>query len=85
MSSARTISLGAALVWTRDLRRGYFWVTALCVNWVLGALSYYVLPSLGPAFADPQILSGLPQTGVSALQEALWSARSEVLTDPFST
>jgi len=79
------ISLGAALVWTRDLRRGYFWVTALCVNWVLGALSYYVLPSLGPVYVRPELFADLPFTGVTRLQEQLWSERLEVLASPSAT
>ncbi len=79
------ISLGAALVWTRDLRRGYWWVTALCVNWVLGALSYYVLPSLGPVYVEPGLFAALPQTPVSELQATLWQERQEVLADPHAT
>jgi membrane-associated phospholipid phosphatase len=79
------ISLGVALVWTRDLRRGYFWVTALCVNWVLGALSYYILPSLGPVYVRPEIFADLPFTGVTRLQEQLMSERIEVLASPNAT
>jgi hypothetical protein len=79
------ISLGVALVWSRDLRRGYWWVTALCVNWVLGALSYYVLPALGPAFVRPDLFVDLPTTGVTALQSSLWEHRLEVLADPYAT
>ena len=51
-------SLGAALVWSRSLDRGLFYALALSFNWILGAASYYVFPSLGPAFNDP---SGLPR------------------------
>jgi membrane-associated phospholipid phosphatase len=79
------ISLGASLILASNPIPGLWWVTALGINWTLGALSYYLLPSLGPAFVDPQVFSGLPQTGVTALQESLWTARNEVLTDPFST
>jgi hypothetical protein len=79
------ISLGASLILASNPVPGMWWVTALGINWTLGVASYYVLPSLGPAFVDPQILSGLPQTGVTALQDSLWTARNEVLSDPFST
>ena len=79
------ISLGAALVWTRDLRRGYFWVTALCVNWVLGALSYYVLPSLGPVYVRPDRFADLPFTEVTRLQDTLMAHRLEVLASPTAT
>ena len=76
------LSLGAALVWGRNVRTGAFYVTALCVNWVLGTISYYVVPSLGPVFVRPELFWDLPATGVSALQESLASARAEVVADP---
>lgn len=76
------ISLGAALVWTRDVARGFWYVTALGINWLLGALSYYVLPSLGPVFVEPSLFSDLPVTGASRLQQTLLDDRLAVLTDP---
>ena len=79
------ISVAAALVWTRDVRRGYWYVTALGVNWVLGTASYYLLPSLGPVYVDPSVFADLPSTGVSALQAALLDQRVEVLAGPDST
>ena len=76
------LSLGAALVWCRRLRSGYLYVTVLCLNWLLGALSYYVLPSLGPVFAQPELFAALPPTPVSDLQAMLESDRRAVLEDP---
>ena len=76
------LSLGAALVWGRSIRMGSWYVTALCLNWLLGALSYYLLPSLGPVFVAPEVYAELPETGVSLLQESLARARLEVLADP---
>jgi hypothetical protein len=76
------LSLGAALVWGRSIRIGSWYVTALCLNWLLGAVSYYVVPSLGPVFVHPERYAGLPETGVSLLQESLARARLEVLADP---
>ncbi|HWC25118.1 MAG TPA: phosphatase PAP2 family protein [Solirubrobacteraceae bacterium] len=79
------LSLGAALVWTRDLARGFWYVTALGVNWVLGAASYYLVPSLGPVFVRPSLYAELPATSVSQLQETLLSERLQVLADPHAT
>ena len=79
------MSLGAALVWSADLARGAWYVTALCLNWVLGAASYYVLPSLGPVFARPEWYSDLPETGASRLQQALLDERAAVLANPYAT
>jgi hypothetical protein len=76
------ISLGAALIWGRNVRIGSWYVTALCLNWLLGAVSYYLVPSLGPVFVHPERYAGLPETGVSLLQESLARARLEVLADP---
>ena len=76
------LSLGAALVWGRSVRVGSMYVTALCLNWLLGALSYYLVPSLGPVFARPERYADLPETGVSLLQESLARARLKVLADP---
>jgi hypothetical protein len=76
------LSLGAALVWGRSARLGSWYVTALCLNWLLGTASYFLLPSLGPIFWLPEVYADLPETGVAALQESLQSSRLKVLADP---
>ena len=76
------LSLGAALVWGRSVRIGAWYVTALCLNWLLGAVTYYAVPSLGPVFVRPERYADLPATGVSALQSSLLGARFDVLADP---
>jgi CDP-diacylglycerol--glycerol-3-phosphate 3-phosphatidyltransferase len=77
------ISLAAALVWFgRDTRHGLWYATALSLNWVLGAVSYYLLPSLGPAFVAPELFSDLAPTASSALQHSLWVQRLAVLFGP---
>ena len=79
------LSLGAFLVWGRDLSLGAWYATALSLNWVLGAASYYLVPTLGPAFAQPQTFWELPDTGVAALQQSLFRARVDVLADPWAS
>jgi hypothetical protein len=79
------ITLAFALVWSRDVHKGFWYVTALCLNWVLGAASYYVLPSLGPAYIHPGDFTMLPETGVASLQDSLLMGRYWVLTDPHAT
>jgi hypothetical protein len=64
------------------MSRGFWYVTALCLNWPLGVLSYYLLPSLGPAFAYSYLYEGLPQTGVMNLQESLLNNRLNILANP---
>lgn len=76
------VSLGAFLLLSRNVRVGAWYATALCLNWVLGVMSYYALPTLGPAFARPQAFWSLPYTSVTELQDALFRARVDVLADP---
>ena len=47
------LSMALALVFTRDLSSGLFFTTALWMNWSLGALSYLLVPALGPIYAFP--------------------------------
>jgi CDP-diacylglycerol--glycerol-3-phosphate 3-phosphatidyltransferase len=73
------ISLAAALVWFGDTRKGLWYAAALCLNWILGAASYYLIPSMGPAFVAPELFSELAPSASSSLQHALWAERLNVL------
>lgn len=79
------LSLAAALIWFDNLSLGAWYVTALSFNWLLGAVSYYALPSLGPIYVHPEVFADLPDTAVAGLQGALWRNRIEVLADPHAT
>lgn len=76
------LTLGAFLVWGKDLSLGAWYATALSLNWVLGAISYYMIPTLGPAFAQPQSYLDLPETSASALQRSLFRAGAGFKEDP---
>jgi membrane-associated phospholipid phosphatase len=77
-------SVVGALIWLRDVRAASWYVTALCLNWILGTVSYYLVPSLGPVFVRPNRYADLPETGVTVLQRALAETRLEVLINPTS-
>ncbi len=81
------ISLAAALVWSTDIYKGFWYVTALCLNWLLGAISYYIVPSYGPAYplSTQGDYNSLPETGVEALQSGLLWASVDVISDPTQT
>lgn len=79
------LSLGAALVWSKNVTTGFWYVTALCINWVLGAASYYWVPSQGPYYANREIFLDLPETGVTQLQDALGAGRDRYYADPHAT
>ncbi|KAA1421081.1 inositol phosphorylceramide synthase [Nocardioides humilatus] len=76
------VSIAIALVWTRHIQAGAWYVTAVAVDWCLGALIYVLVPTVGPIYSDPGMFSGLPHTYVSDLQETLLTDRLAVLADP---
>jgi hypothetical protein len=75
-------TLAFALVFSRNLQAGLFYVTAQSINWLLAAGSYFLLPSLGPVYAEPAAFAHLPASGVTQLQELLLDQRLEFLRDP---
>src|SRR5215216_3711593 len=75
-------TLAVALVFSRNLHSGLFYATALSLNWLLGAASYFLLPSLGPVYADPGAFSALAGTDAGRLQAVLLEQRTEFLRDP---
>ena len=74
----------AWLVWSRNISYGYWYVTANCLTWTLGTISYYMLPTMGPNFWYPWLYRDLDVTGVTDLQDSLWSGRQNVRFNPFS-
>ena len=75
-------TLAVGLVFSRDLQAGLFYTTAQSINWLLGAGSYFLLPSLGPVYAEPAAFANLPVSGVTQLQGILLDQRVEFLRDP---
>jgi hypothetical protein len=78
-------SLVVALVWSRNVRAGEWFVTAIAVDWVLGVATYFAVPTLGPVYANPWLFADLPRTWVSSLQTTMIHERYDVLLDPFGT
>lgn len=78
------ITVAAWAVWSRNVSFGYWYITADCLAWSLGTASYYIIPTLGPNFAFPWLYHGLADTGVSALQDAIYYGRENVLVNPFA-
>jgi cadmium resistance protein CadD (predicted permease) len=76
------ITLGLVLTWSKNASLGAWYATALSLNWVLGAASYYILPTLGPAFFQPSMFAELPDSGVSALQNSLFKNGVDFKADP---
>lgn len=78
------LSLGLALVFSERLQVSLFYATALSLNWLLGAATYFLLPALGPIYVDPATFASLPHTEVTYLQQLLLDQRVGFLDDPAS-
>ena len=76
------LTIGVALVFSRELKAGLFYTTAQSINWLLGAGSYFLLPALGPVYADPATFAGLPPSYAAHLQGVLLDQRVAFLRDP---
>lgn len=79
------VSLAIALVWSRTYRASAWFVTAIAVDWALGAVTYFIVPSLGPAYARPENFADLPHTPNTDLINQLMEDRFAVLTNPHTT
>jgi len=79
------VSLAIALVWTRRTGAGAWYVTAIAVDWLLGVVVYYLVPSLGPIYSSPGDFAALPHTWVTSLEADLWNDRVAVLSGPHAT
>ncbi|MDQ3113116.1 MAG: phosphatase PAP2 family protein [Actinomycetota bacterium] len=77
-------TLAFALVFSRNLQSGLLYVTAQSINWLLAAASYFLLPALGPVYAEPAAFADLPTSAVTQLQDLLLDQRLEFLRDPAS-
>ena len=76
------ISFVAALVFAGRIRDGYVFLTAAIWAWILGTLSYYLIPSLGPFASAPGDFDGLSRTFINSKQETLLVDRLHLLEDP---
>jgi hypothetical protein len=79
------LSVGATLVWSTDRASALWWISVLSISWVLGAVSYFLIPSMGPAFVDPQLFTSLPHTPTAALQQSLLEERQTFLASPVAS
>ncbi len=76
------LTIGVALVFSTELKLALLFVAAQSINWVLGAASYFLLPSLGPIYWDPAAFAHLPVSEVTHLQAVLLDQRVAFLSDP---
>ncbi len=77
-------TLAIALVWTRRSTTGEWFVTAISLDWLLGVAAYYLLPTLGPVYADPAQFADIATTPNTEVQQMLMDDRVAVLADPWA-
>jgi hypothetical protein len=79
------VSIAIALVWTRSTSASAWYVTAVAVDWVLGAILYVLVPTLGPIYSAKQHFATLPHTYVTELEASLLSDRTAVVAHPWGS
>jgi hypothetical protein len=72
----------AGVVFPTRMRDAYVAMAAGLWIWVLGTISYYVIPSLGPFHQDPQTFAHLPHMMIQDTQARYMEARAGFLADP---
>jgi len=78
-------SLAVALVWARRDRISSWWVTAVSLDWIMGVVLNFALPTLGPIYDRPGDFADLTPTSTTSLQQSMWTERLDVLADPAHT
>jgi PAP2 superfamily protein len=79
------VSLAAAMVWSRNVRLGSWYVTAIAIDWALGVATYYLVPTVGPIYHQPGVFQDLSDTAAGRLQTSMWQERVDVIADPAAT
>lgn len=81
---ARVIALAilVAPAFITRTRRGMVMLTAGMWAWILGTISYYAIPSLGPVFSAPGDFTDLPHTFITDHVANYLSERQEFLANP---
>jgi membrane-associated phospholipid phosphatase len=76
------LSLVGTLALVPSVRKAYVFLCAATYAWILGTLSYYILPSLGPYATAPWEFSGLRVTPITDTQAEYLLERAQFLADP---
>jgi hypothetical protein len=77
-----TLAVVGSLALIPQVRRAYVFLASAIWIWILGTISYYVLPSLGPFAAAPGEFARLTATKITETQAEYLSERAHFLADP---
>jgi len=76
------VAFPAAVALATRMRDAYAGIAALVWVWILGTLTYYAIPSLGPFHASPQEFAGLPHMMIQDTQARYMAQRAHLLAHP---
>ncbi len=76
------LGLVGSLALVPHVRRAYVFLSAATWAWILGTLSYYLLPSLGPYAEVPGEFANLQHTPITDTQAEYLVERASFLADP---
>ncbi|MCW2972882.1 MAG: hypothetical protein JWN72_1155 [Thermoleophilia bacterium] len=75
------VFVSASLAFMERMREAYVYVASMMWCWILGTISYYAIPTLGPFASRPSLFANLPATNVEKLQRSLENTRLELHSD----
>lgn len=75
------MTVSASLAFTERMREAYVFVATSMWCWILGTISYYAIPSLGPFASRERLFDDLAATNTARLQRALIDQRFTVHSD----
>jgi membrane-associated phospholipid phosphatase len=75
------LALVGCLALVPSVRRAYVFLCAATYAWILGTISYYVLPSLGPYATAPWEFAGLRATKITETQAEYLTERAYFLAN----
>jgi hypothetical protein len=81
-STMMDIGFVGAVVCANRVRDGYVFIASAMWVWILGAGSYYLIPTLGPFHGAPADFAGLPHTLVQNTQTTYMAQRAFLLAHP---
>jgi len=81
-STLVSVAVVVAVVLPDRVREGYVFIAAGLWIWILGTLSYYAIPSLGPFHGAPGEFADLPHTMIQDTQSRYMAQRAHFLAHP---
>jgi PAP2 superfamily len=76
------LSVVAVLAFADRIRDAYVFVASAMWVWILGVVTYYLIPSIGPFWSSSRQFAGLPHTIITSTQSRFVAERLYLLQHP---